>query len=236
MLPLFEEGGYEKLYRTIMEMDQSRINAILTPVLDRIIPKYNANELKKDDADFWAARAALTFNQEGVIDRGIFSVYLLNLVNLKFEESIFQDAGVLHAYLEGQNMEIMANSDNVLRGGLTPKHIDVAELIKHVSFEATIPNVIKGTKTGPHEEVYLSPAADFQLSKISLENDESADVIASSTEIFFLLSGVIEMKESDHHEIELERGEAAVAFAGSAISITAKSQAVVFRASVPSNQ
>ena len=54
-----------------------------------------------------------------------------------------------HAYLEGHNVELMANSDNVLRGGLTPKHVDVPELIKHIKFEATIPNVMKGS--GKHD-------------------------------------------------------------------------------------
>ena len=77
--------------------------------------------LDKEDEDFWAARAAITFNRikELNIDRGIFSIYLFNLVHLKKGEAIFQDAGVPHAYLEGQNVEIMASSDNVLRGGLT---------------------------------------------------------------------------------------------------------------------
>ncbi len=233
MIALFEEGSYEKLYSTIMQMDQQQVNSILEPVLERIIPRYKTNELEKSDANFWAARAALTFNQPGITDRGIFSVYLLNLVNLTFEEAIFQDAGVLHAYLEGQNMEIMANSDNVLRGGLTPKHIDVAELIKHVNFEATFPNIITGTKNTGYEQVYLSPAVDFQLSKLSLNADQSTEVICTSTEIFFLFSGTVNMKESNNQSVKLERGEAAVAFAGSTITIISKEDAVLFRASVP---
>ena len=65
-------------------------------------------------------------------------------------------------YLEGQNMEIMANSDNVLRGGLTNKHIDVAELMKHVRFEPIVPQVIRGTAGSvPAEEVFLTAAGDF---------------------------------------------------------------------------
>lgn len=233
MVPLFEDGGYEKLYRTVMEMKQEEVNEILQPLLHRIIPRYNANELQKNDADFWAARAALTFNQPGITDRGIFSVYLLNLVALKKGEAIFQDAGVLPAYLEGQNMEIMANSDNVLRGGLTPKHIDVNELIKHVNFTATIPDIIKGTKIDDFEEVYFSPADDFQLSKISLSQHQATALTCSSVEIFFLLNGSVEMKEDDEQSIILERGGAAVAFAGTAITILSKDDSVLFRAAMP---
>ncbi len=128
--PVFEIGGYKELYRAVMEMEPLKVNAVLQPLLDRILPAYREDRLSKDKEDFWAARAALTFNETGRIDRGIFSIYLFNLVNLHPGEAIFQDAGLPHAYLEGQNVEIMANSDNVLRGGLTPKHIDVPELLK----------------------------------------------------------------------------------------------------------
>ena len=91
-------------------------------------------------------------HKDGNIDRGIFSIYLFNLVHLKKGEGIFQDAGVPHAYLEGQNVEIMANSDNVLRGGLTTKHIDVKELLKHVKCEATYPGYLTGEKQLSDEE------------------------------------------------------------------------------------
>ena len=141
---VFERQGYQGLYKTVMEMDQAEVNRVLQPLLDRIIPAYQEQKLSKGHEDFWAARAALTFNEPGRIDRGIFSVYLFNLLNLHPGEAIFQDAGLPHAYLEGQNVEIMANSDNVLRGGLTPKHIDVPELLKHVLFEETIPRIIAG--------------------------------------------------------------------------------------------
>jgi mannose-6-phosphate isomerase len=234
MLDLFDQGGYEKLYNTLMEMDQSRVNSILAPVLNRIMPEYQDDKLQKNDPHFWAARAAITFEGDGNIDRGIFSVYLLNLVNLQFGEAIFQDAGVLHAYLEGQNMEIMANSDNVLRGGLTPKHIDVKELMKHVSFTATFPHIIKGTSVSSVEEVYLSPAADFQLSKLSLGPGQFSELTPLTTEIFFLLTGSIEITDDNNKNVVLHKGEAAVAFAGTGIKIQGNKDSVIFRASVPS--
>ncbi|MEJ0103964.1 MAG: hypothetical protein WDO19_15980 [Bacteroidota bacterium] len=123
------------MYKHVMEMPQDEVNEILQPLIDRIVPLYNEGRLTRYKEDFWAARAAVTFNQGDNIDRGIFSVYLFNLVNVKKGDAIFQDTGVPHAYLEGQNAEIMSNSDNVLRGGLTKKHIDVAELLRHVKCE-----------------------------------------------------------------------------------------------------
>ena len=233
MLALFREGGYENLYRNIMELSQARVNEILQPLLDRIIPLYQQNLIAKADPNFWAARAALTYNKEGNADAGIFSVYLLNLVNLQEGEAIFQDAGILHAYLEGQNMEIMANSDNVLRGGLTPKHIDVGELMNHVRFQEVYPQVIRGTPVNDFEEAYLTPALDFQLNRISVPAGKTAFASCETTEIFFVYQGDVQIIEGNGNPLTLGKGEAAVAFSGAAIGISAVENAVIFRALVP---
>ena len=235
MFPLLEEGGYKALYKNIMEEDQDRVNRKLQPLLDRIVPAYQSGKLDKQDPNFWAARAALTFNEHELYDRGIFSVYLLNLVHLQPGEAIFQDAGILHAYLEGQNMEIMANSDNVLRGGLTPKHIDVGELMKHVTFRAHKPQVIKGTPVNENEQVFTSPAPDFELSRVALEKSEVAEMTSITTEIFIVMRGTITIKDDSAAEIRLSKGEAAVCFDDAALTVTAGESAELYRASVPTS-
>lgn len=232
MLSLFKKGDYKRLYKTLMEMEQHEVNEICKPLLERIFLLYEDNSLQKSDPDFWAARAALTFNQPEKVDRGIFSIYLLNIVHLKKDEAVFQDAGLLHAYLEGQNMEIMANSDNVLRGGLTPKHIDVTELMKHVNFQPITPNVIHGTGRNEFEQVYTSPAADFELSKLVVGRDRTAFVESVTTDIFIVMEGVVEMKQEDN-TLLMKKGESAVGFAGAAVQIRSLENTVIFRASVP---
>lgn len=234
MLPLFGEGDYKTLYKTLMEMEQHEVNEICKPLLERIFLLHENNSLEKNDPDFWAARAALTFNQPKKVDRGIFSIYLLNIVHLKKDEAVFQDAGLLHAYLEGQNMEIMANSDNVLRGGLTPKHIDVAELMKHVNFEPISPNVIHGAYINEFEQVYTSPAADFELSKLVIGENLTAFITCVTTEIFIVMEGMVQM-EQDDNMLLMKKGESAVGFAGAAIQIRSLENAVIFRASVPAS-
>src|SRR5205085_3373980 len=134
-------------------------------------PRYLDGKLDRSSEHFWAARAAVTYGGSSHVDRGIFSVYFFNLVALKPGEAVFQDAGLPHAYLEGQNVEIMANSDNVLRGGLTNKYVDVKELMKHIKFEQTIPEVIDAT-TRDHEEVYKTAAPDFRLSRFRLKKTD----------------------------------------------------------------
>jgi mannose-6-phosphate isomerase len=233
LLTVFGEGNYHELYRAVMEMDQEIVNETLQPLLDRIVPAYQKNELRKGDENFWAARAALTYNEPGKIDRGIFSVYIFNLVNLHSGEAVFQDAGLPHAYLEGQNVEIMANSDNVLRGGLTPKHIDVHELMKHVKFEETIPNVIRGKKVAEHVEAFVTPAPDFELRGINLQKGEHAEINSVSAEIFIVMKGDVQVKESADNSFERKRGQTFISFDKASLSIKALEDAVLYIAAVP---
>jgi mannose-6-phosphate isomerase len=155
-----------ELYSNVMTMPQEQVDALLNSLLARL----QAKELSdKDSADYWALRAAGNFPLPGGHrDRGIFSVYLLNLVHLRPGQGTYQPAGVLHAYLEGVNVELMANSDNVLRGGLTTKHVDVPELLRILTFEGGTPDVFDGTPVSGQERVYRTPAEEFELSRIAL--------------------------------------------------------------------
>jgi mannose-6-phosphate isomerase len=233
LIPVFNRQGYQGIYQAIMEMPQEEVNRILAPLLQRIIPLYKEDQLKKQEEHFWAARAAMTYSEPGKTDRGIFSIYLFNLLNLHPGEAIFQDAGLPHAYLEGQNVEIMANSDNVLRGGLTPKHIDVAELMKHIRFEATYPRIIPEDNDPGHIAVYHTSAPDFELSKLSLLQGESLTIKAHSAEIFIVLEGSLGVIEPAWSPFGRKKGEAFIAFHQARFELLAQQDTVVYRASVP---
>ena len=228
----FGDGDYKALYKKVMEMPQHEVNILLQPLLDRIIPLYKQNILNRNQEDFWVARAALTFNTPGNIDRGIFSIYLFNLVHCNPGEAVFQDAGVPHAYLEGQNVEIMANSDNVLRGGLTPKHVDVQELIKHIKFEGITPNIINAQKTNGVEEVYKTPAPDFELSRFQLEIGQMNSFTTSSLEILFVEKGGVQLIH-DQSTLDLGQGEAAVIFDDALVQLSTHEKTTMYRARVP---
>ncbi|GAA1345378.1 mannose-6-phosphate isomerase, class I [Streptomyces sanglieri] len=101
-------------------------------------------------------------------DPGVIAAMLLNYVELQPGEALFLGAGVPHAYLDGLGVEIMANSDNVLRCGLTPKHIDVPELLRIVRFEATDPGVLRPEASPTGEELYETPVDEFRLSRFDL--------------------------------------------------------------------
>jgi mannose-6-phosphate isomerase len=233
LLHEFRSSDYRRLYTRVMTMPQQEVNNILSPLLGRIIPLYESGSLNKNDEHFWAARAALTFNKDGNTDRGIFSIYLFNVVKLQEGEALYQDAGLPHAYLEGHTMEIMANSDNVLRGGLTSKHIDVKELLEHVVFEPTVPDIIRGTASETHEEIFETPAADFQMSRIIIEPHKGIALAARKPDIYFIYEG-IGSATADELTLGFRSGDSLLVLPGTVAHFATEERAILYRATVPS--
>ncbi|MEI6947257.1 mannose-6-phosphate isomerase, class I [Paraflavisolibacter sp. H34] len=234
LLEEFDRGGYKALYETALQLDQQRVNEILDPIASRIVPLYRNGELLQTQEDFWAARAVETFCRPGHYDRGIFSIYFFNLLHLKKGEAIYQPAQMPHAYLEGQNVEIMANSDNVLRAGLTDKHIDVSELLQHVRFAETVPQILGGAEGVAKETVFTTPAAEFELLQYRLSG-ESLPLKAQSAEVILVLNGSAELQA--HTELlQLAEGQAAFIVAGTSYTLRVDNAAEVFRATVPAGK
>lgn len=123
-------------------------------------------------------------------DAGVIAAMLLNYVQLQPGEALFLGAGVPHAYLDGLGVEIMANSDNVLRCGLTPKHIDVPELLRIVRFEATDPGILRPEASPSGEEVYETPVDEFRLSRFDLSaGGDPVDLTAATPQILLCTAG-----------------------------------------------
>ena len=232
LLPIFLENGYLGLYKRVMEYSQEEVNEVLKPLVERILPKYLKNELEKSSPAFWAAKS-LANKESKNIDKGIFSIYFFNILNLSRGEAIFQDAGVPHAYLEGVNMELMANSDNVLRAGLTSKHIDVIELIKNTKFEATIPDILKGVENKENGEVlFKTVAKDFELSKIELSESMVHSSMSNSVEILILLKGAATFTQNNE-TMSLVKGQSILIKADTAYKVQTNSEVEIYKAGVP---
>ncbi len=221
-------------YKNLMEMSQKMVDEILKPLGERLSLAFSKNELKKSSPDYWAA---LAFRNNmlagGHCDRGIFSIYIFNLVCLKKGEAIFQDAGIPHAYLEGVNMELMANSDNVLRGGLTVKHIDVKELLQHLIFEPVTPQVLIGNEIERGVKVYKTPAPDFELTRIFLKDFQVYHCTEVKTpETLIVMQGEVIVQSGDD-EFRMERGGAFFATSGSEYTLVSDGTSEIFKAAVP---
>jgi mannose-6-phosphate isomerase len=148
---------------------------------------------------------------------------LFNLLHLKKGEGIYQPAGLPHAYLEGQNVEVMAASDNVLRAGLTDKHIDVSELLRHVKFEATHPEIIRATDEA--EQSFNAPAEEFFLKKFTATG--SALLKAETATIIFFYEGEGNLNYEEN-TITVKRGEAVLVLAGKEVSILPTTASLTF--------
>jgi mannose-6-phosphate isomerase len=112
-----------------------------------------------DPATRWVSALAERYPD----DVGVLAPLVLNLVVLEKDEALYLGAGRLHAYLGGEGVELMASSDNVVRGGLTAKHVDVQELLRIVDFTPHPPDVRRPTVASPGVLRYTTPAEHFSL-------------------------------------------------------------------------
>ncbi|MFE7585240.1 mannose-6-phosphate isomerase, class I [Streptomyces gardneri] len=159
-------------------------------------------------------------------DPGVIAAMLLNHVRLQPGEALYLGAGVPHAYFDGMGVEIMANSDNVLRCGLTPKHVDVAELLRVVRFESNDPNVLRPEASPSGEEVYDTPIDEFRLSRfVRPEGASPTDVTAPTPQILLSVAG-----RPKAGEITLAPGESVFVPAGEKTELSGAG--TVFRATV----
>jgi mannose-6-phosphate isomerase len=173
-------------------------------------------------------------------DVGVVVALLLNHVRLRPDEAVFMPAGNLHAYLSGLGVEVMAASDNVLRGGLTPKHVDVPELLRVLRYEVLPDPVVRPEAVAPGLLRWPAPAAEFALVKASVEPAAGPVVLPGrGPRVVVCLRGPASVTAGD--EVRILRGGDAVFVPaadppvelGGGAAGAGSDQAVVFQAAVP---
>lgn len=177
--------GLKKFFSSLMTLESERKQSAL-------------RELKlayQKTVNSQMAREALKYSKDFSVyyedDIGLFSPLFLNTLELEPGEAMFLDAQTPHAYVKGTALEIMANSDNVLRAGLTPKHIDVEELIDNTIFEPIFPESIKLQpiiKQG--REHYPVPVDDFGFEILTAKEEGMLQYVRGA-EIVFCIHGEV---------------------------------------------
>jgi mannose-6-phosphate isomerase len=178
-----------------------------------------------DEAE-WTSRLA----REYPGDVGVAVALLLNLVRLSPGQALFLDAGNLHAYLEGTGIELMASSDNVLRGGLTVKHVDVPGLAEVLDFRPTDVPYARRVATPDGAIVYRTAAAEFSLSRASVQG-ERVLAAARGPQIVLVTRGECAVRRGGE-VVHVRRGESLYVRHGDA-PLELHGDATVFRATVP---
>ncbi len=154
-----DRDGLKKFFKHLMTTDSGKQRKIVEQAV-------NSAEKKTNEEPVWTWMIKL--NEEYPGDMGVLSPLFLNLVRLEPQQAMYLPAGELHGYLEGVGIELMANSDNVLRGGLTPKHIDVQELLTVLNFTDGEVNILSPENLTPGEAIYSTEAEEFVLSVIRI--------------------------------------------------------------------
>lgn len=151
----------------------------------------------------------VSLNEKYPGDPGVLISLLLNRVSLQPGEAAYLPAGNVHAYLHGLGVEVMASSDNVLRGGLTPKHIDVPELLRTIDFHPVAVPMLAAATTVLDQELYRPPFEEFQLQRIELAPDGAPVPLAQSgAAVVVVVSGSVYL-DSPKGDLRLARGGSA---------------------------
>jgi mannose-6-phosphate isomerase len=140
-------------------------------------------------------------------DIGAVAPLILNLVVLRPDEAVFVAPGELHAHLAGTCLEIMANSDNVIRGALTPKHVDLPELISVLSFNPERVRVLRSEPISASEDRFPVLAPDFALSRIHIEEGRVHERSDSGPAILLCTESAFRLDCPGESPLELSRGE-----------------------------
>lgn len=160
---LLRRTGLETLYRRVLQLSLAERDTLLGPLLAQVIPAYEQDFWDQESHEFWLAKAAQQQGGRECRDPGLLLMLLMELLEVAPGEAIFQPARLPHAYLHGCNLELMANSDNVLRAGLTGKHVDSQALLEVVDITVRPPLRIQQLQLEAGCTSYPLPSAEFHL-------------------------------------------------------------------------
>lgn len=215
----------ERFFGTLMNLDDGRKLRIIDGVMSKV------HRLLETDPVFkWMAALHKMYPS----DIGILSPVLLNLICLEPGQAMYLAACEPHAYLDGVGIELMANSDNVLRGGLTPKHIDVPELMRVLSFEYGPKNILLPLQENHCEYRYPSEADEFVLSVLFVKDGRTYESqVKRSVEILLCTNGSADVKDIGNGNTAQVKKGTSIIIPASVKAYTIEGNAEIYKAAVP---
>lgn len=183
------------------------------------------------------ARTAVELDTYHPGDPGVLAGLLMNRLSFGRFEGLYLPARNLHAYLSGTGVEIMANSDNVMRGGLTPKHIDVAELVSVLDFTPGVPKLVDVVAEGAGIWRYVTPAPEFAMWRVDLSPDTGGGSItlpgAGSGRMVLVVEGSVEVSDRTS-TLTLAQGTAIYGYPDETLTVTGHGTLMVAASGVTS--
>jgi mannose-6-phosphate isomerase len=205
-----DRDGLRALFTTWITLPSSVLDTLLPQVLDACV--LHVKEHGEFDIE---CRTVLELGERYPGDPGVLAALLLNRLVLGPGEAVYLPTGNMHAYLRGTAVEIQANSDNILRGGLTPKHVDLPELLRVVDFGHGDMPVLRGEQVAPHVLVYRTDAPEFELSR--LEWPSGRDGVTGQdvrlhhrgSQVLICTEGAVRLTDTGGRSLRLGRGDSA---------------------------
>lgn len=230
-----EEKGLSAAYAEVMQADKQQLASWLLPVIEEKFEEYQADKLTPNNPDYWVCYIFDMLNSApDKLDGGLVCFYFFNIVHLQKGEGLYQGAGLPHAYLRGQNIELMASSDNVIRGGLTRKHMNIPELLQHIDYRPITPQIIPPFCESD-DDIHLYPtpeAKDFALQHVEFKPFDEENFTADSASILLVMKGSMYI-DLGREIIYLTQGEAAFIAAESQVDMIAESNGYAVIATLP---
>jgi mannose-6-phosphate isomerase len=215
-------GGLQVAIPQLLALSARRRQSLVTAVAEKAATFVAAHDPEFINTYRWAASLADTYPG----DVGVVISLLCNHLTVAPGEAVFLPAGNLHAYLSGAGVEVMASSDNVLRGGLTGKHVDLAALVEVLDFTDGKVPVIRPV-LGPGGLRYPVPVEDFDLTRCELGED-AGSLRTSGPQVLLCTEGTAVLRDGEGGELVLRQGESGFVPAGA--QLEAAGPAVLYRA------
>ncbi|HEY8453991.1 MAG TPA: mannose-6-phosphate isomerase, class I [Actinopolymorphaceae bacterium] len=216
--------GLRAVFTMLMTAPAERQRSVVTEVVDAC-RRLLEDPGTADAGLLEAARLVNRLAEKYPGDPGVIAALLLNRVRLNPGEAMYLPAGNLHAYIEGVGVELLANSDNVLRGGLTSKHIDVPELLRVLDITPEPVRILRPDSTTGR---YDTPAREFRLSRITVSAGDELSLPVEGPQILLCTEGGV-VASSEAGKVDLTRGRSAYVGAWEG-TVTLTGTGVVFQA------
>lgn len=199
---LSKPNDISSLFYTLYTLEKDK----LSKMIDEYIAALNNNEDDEKNGEFFTEKGiVLNAYKEYPLDAGLFMPYMLNRMELNPGEAVYLKPCVLHAYVYGNGIELMTNSDNVLRGGLTNKKVDVDELMKVMYKESTHMTKTRQFKDDFERRLIVTPCKDFALLNLKFNDYEIRE---QSPSLLLVTQGKVKIRVKGEH-IVLKKGECA---------------------------
>lgn len=231
IMEILQQEGQQEIYKTLhtylIKCDEKSYQAMLIPVIENLKHMQRSGILKEHNPTYWLLRAYQKYPQ----DRSLLLILVMNLIYLREGQAYYHKEGVLHAYLKGQCVEIMGNSDNVLRAGLTKKPIHIKQLMACTNYEPMDFYLCPVYERNTYERSFVCNSKAFELQQIELPPNVlyTSNSVGLEILLFTEGSGFIE-DLTEKRTIPVSRGQALLLLSNTSFALRSFKNLSLFRA------